>query len=74
MAVSKDVFHSTEMLASMDTVSSTIPKNVKRVLINYDSKCWSMLDQLSKNHLNSAGDGELCNCFVVSNELHLLVG
>ena len=31
-----------------------------------------MLDQLSKNHLNSAGDGELYNCFVVSNELHLL--
>ena len=85
------------MLASMDTVSNTIPKNVKRVVgpstfssligapvvwqsdfnadkINYDSKCWSMLDQLSKNHLNSAGDGELHNCFVVSNELHLLVG
>ena len=32
MAVSKDVLRSTEMLAFMDTVSSTIPKNVKRVV------------------------------------------
>ena len=32
MAVSKDVLRSTEMLASMDTVSSTIPKNVKQVV------------------------------------------
>ena len=32
MAVSKDVLRSTEMLASMDTVSSTIPKSVKQVV------------------------------------------
>ena len=32
MAVSKDVLHSTEMLATVDTVSRTIPKNVRRVV------------------------------------------
>ena len=94
MTVSKDVLRSTEMLASMDTVSSTIPKNVKRVVgpstfssligapiawqsdLIADKLCWQVLEYAGpavKNHLNSAGDGELHNCFVVSNELHLLV-
>ena len=30
--IGKDVLRSTEMLASMDTVSNTIPKNVRRVV------------------------------------------
>ena len=92
MAVSKDVLRSTEMLASMDTVSSTIPKmsgkllvplpfflnwnsKVISLLIDYDCKYWNLLDQLSKIiRIRSIGDGVLCNCFAVSNKLHLLVG
>ena len=77
----------------MDTVSNTMPKNVRRVVgpstfsslielqlfateislwINYDSKCENLLGQPSENHLNTAGDGELHNCFAVSNVLRLL--